>query len=151
MLRKHRKAECPILARSGRKGGIPQLSNPRDFDRPMPCQTSTAPTSVESRPFDSAQGGLLTSKSATLGRSTRREMVISLIMSTAVRFALTNSTAFVAIPDRDSRSSTLAPGMHADVVRPWSVPLQNHHQSLALEQLCTSVPRVKRRSPELWY
>src|ERR1700692_2538506 len=41
---------CPILARSVRKGGIPQLSNPRGFDRPMPCQTPTAPTSVESHP-----------------------------------------------------------------------------------------------------
>ena len=43
-------AGCPILARSVRKGGIPQLSNPRDFDRPTPCQTPTAPTSVESHP-----------------------------------------------------------------------------------------------------
>ena len=51
----HQTAGCPILARSVRKGGIPQLSNPRDFDRPMPCQTLTAPTSVESHPFDSAQ------------------------------------------------------------------------------------------------
>jgi hypothetical protein len=41
---------CPILARSVRKGGILQLSNPRDFDRPMPCQTPTAPTSVASHP-----------------------------------------------------------------------------------------------------
>jgi hypothetical protein len=43
-------AGCPILACSVRKGGIPQLSNPLDFDRPMPCQTPTAPTSVESHP-----------------------------------------------------------------------------------------------------
>jgi hypothetical protein len=49
-----------------------------------------------------------------------------LIMSTVVQLALTNSckikdfsTAFVAIPDRDSQSSTLAPRMHADVARPW--------------------------------
>jgi len=41
---------CPILVRSVRKGGIPPRSNPRDFDRPMPCQTPTAPTSVESHP-----------------------------------------------------------------------------------------------------
>src|SRR6266852_1195312 len=39
-----------LRVRSVRKGGIPQLSNPRDFDRPMPCQTPTAPTSVESHP-----------------------------------------------------------------------------------------------------
>jgi len=55
-------AGCPILARSVRKGGIPQLSNLRDFDRPTPCHTPTArhqwnPT--------------LTSKSATLGWGTR--------------------------------------------------------------------------------
>lgn len=32
------------------KGEIPQPSNPRDFDRSMPCQTPTSPTSVESHP-----------------------------------------------------------------------------------------------------